>query len=226
MRGAHARGQLVRGVRAGIIVAGDRAQDAGAIGVVGGHLIGGHAGIAVRGRQAGVAPGDIGSVVDQVLGDAVPAGGLNIAVGMIDHTLPSGGPSVGQDEVRRELSGLLLRIDAMVETVAVIDVHIAVEAALDDAQRDRRTALGGDLLLIITASGDADVARRRGQIHGGLGNEVQQAADLAGAVDGIGRATDDLDLRGVANGRRIGAPVLNALEALEIVLSQGAANIQ
>ena len=61
---------------------------------------------------------------------------------------------------------------------------------------------------------------------GGPRNEVHQAPDLAGAEGRRRRSTDDLDLFGGGEGRRIGAAVLDPLEAAEIVLGQCSSQVQ
>ena len=95
---------------------------------------------------------------------------------------------------------------------------------------NRRAALGGEFLLVVTAAGDVDLAGGRGQIGagvlGGLGDEVEEAAHLARTHDRVRRAPHHLHFGSVADGGGIGAAVLDPLEALEVVFSQGAAHVQ
>ncbi len=180
--------------------------------------------------QAGVPARDVDAVVDQVLGQTVPARRLHVAVRVVDHAADGRAPATAQVEVGRQLQRLVTRIDALVVAVAVLGLAIDKNAAPRLAQGHGRAELTGDELLVVVADGGAHLPFRLGQeaalVAGGLRDEIDQPPDLASAIDRGRRAAQDLDARGPADRSRIGPAVLHPLEAAEIVLGQGAANIQ
>ncbi len=122
----------------------------------------------------------------------------------------------------------MLGMDPLIIAAALVDLAIGVETALAGAHGQRGSELAAGGGLAIAADRGLHLADRMAQRLGArrLGDEVQEAADLARPVDGRGRAAHHVDLRGVADRGGIGAPVLDQLEALEVVLRQGAADVE
>jgi hypothetical protein len=129
-----------------------------------------------------------------------------------------------------DLGQLPLGMQAPVEALGIVDLAIGVDPAVGRAQLDRHGDLAGEVLLVIGPEGGGDLALGVGQepslVARRLGDEVQHAADLARAIDRGRRAAHDLDLGRPADRRGIGAAVLDPLEAAEIVLGQGAADVE
>ena len=186
--------------------------------------------VAIGVRQRRVPAGDVGQVVDQFLGPAVPARRLDVAVGVVGHAAEGRAPAVAELEVDGGFDDLLPGRDPPIEALGVLRLGEQVEAALRAAEVERDAALPVGQLLLVRADGQRDVAADLGDVLAlhlpGLGNEVELAADLARAVDGRRWAADDLDLGRVGDRRRIGAAVLDPLEAAEVVLRQGAADVE
>ena len=180
--------------------------------------------------EDGVATGLIGSVVDQVLRDPVPARRLHGAFRVVDHRVALRGPAAAKLEVRRDLRELMAGIDAVV--IAVVGLRLAIErdAALHRAHANGNEQAARQAVAVIGPALDLDIPLRPVDeavaATGRLGREVQKAADLAWPHEGARRSPDDLHPVCSAQRRRIGAPVLDALEAAEIGLRQRAAQVQ
>ena len=187
------------------------------------------AAVAIGVHQDGVAPGLIGAVVDQGLGDPVPARRLHIAVRVIDHAAEGRAPAPAQVQVGGQLAQLMAGIDAVIVAVAVVHLGIGEHTPLGGAQLHRRAQIGGQALVVIAAALDLHVPG--GPVEeavlppGRLRGEVQEAPDLARSHGGRGRAPHHLDPVRGPQGRGIGAPVLDPLEAAEIGLRQRAAQV-
>ena len=188
--------------------------------------------IAIRVRDAGIAAGGVGTIVDQVLGQTVPARRLHIAVGVVKHAAHLERPAIVHIEVGGRLQELMLRRDAVVEAAGILDLAIDIETAVGIAEAHRNTGLEAAVLLVIGPESARDLARHVGEVAGffrnlrGLGLEVHRAADLARTEIRRGRAAQNVHAGGGAERRLIGAAVFDALEAVEIGFGQKTAHIQ
>ena len=191
----------------------------------GADLVRGQPPVAVGVLQGDVAAGEVGSVVDERLGQPVPAGGLHRALDPLGLTAEGEAPVARQVEVVAALQQVMGRLDAPVIFRPPLDLGIGAHGAGESSERERRRELAVEL-------GEAVGAGLRFDLTGGGGHEapalaagcpghdVQETADLAGAVDGGGGSAQDLHPLGGADRRRVGAPVLDALETVEIGLRQ------
>ena len=114
-------------------------------------------------------------------------------------------------------------MDAAIEAVTVIHLAIDMHPAARITQHHRHAELRRGIALGIAAIGHAGLAAQRVAGGGGFGDEVDQTADFARAINGRWRPAQDLDPGRVAERGGIGAAVLGPLEATEIVFGQGAA---
>src|SRR3954471_5947182 len=114
-------------------------------------------------------------------------------------------------------------MDAAMEAETVVRLAISVKSARKTAQRDGRAELGCQVALLIAAISQRYFAAQAVIRRRALGEEVHQPAHLARPIDRRRRPAQNLDTRGVGQGRGIGAAVLRPLEAAEIIVRQGAA---
>ncbi len=188
-------------------------------------LVRGQPPIMVGVDEGGVAAGGVGPVVDQGLGQAVPAGRLHIAVGAIDHAARGQTPVLAEIQVRGDLGELMVGVDAVIIAAAVLSLGIGVHPACGPAQAKRRAQLSREAREPVAADGRLHLAGGFGQEAlfdaGGARDEVQGAAHLARPIEGARRAADDLHPFGGGKRGGVGAAVLHPLETAEVVFGQG-----
>ena len=183
------------------------------------------AGGAGRNRKRGIAAGDVGAVVDQRLGEAVIARRLHIAIGMVIHVIGGERPGAG-GKIAGQFQQLMAGMQAAIIAEGIIELAIGAHAARSEAQIHRQPKLAGHIALRVTAIRRSDFA-----VHGvaggafAFGNEIDQPADLARAIDRRWRPAQNLNFGGIAQWGGIGAAIFHPLEAAEIAFRQGAAQI-
>ena len=176
------------------------------------------------------APGDVLAPVDEVLRDAVPAAVL-VAAPLLVHEAGLGAQRVAEVHVEGTLHEVLSVVIVPEVAVRVLDLGIDVVARGPARQGGGAAHFGGDHALVPGTGGVADGAGGLRQVlagfgAGGLRNEVEGAAHLAGPGNGRHRPADHVDAVTRADGRREVAVVVEPLDAAEVVLRGGAAHIQ
>ncbi len=181
-----------------------------------------------RGHRAA---GDVVGVVDQVLGDPVPADVLQIARGV--DVLDRGVEGQSRSEVggERRLRHLGLGLLADIEALGIDHLAEQVEAGVVGAELQRHADLGRGLLLAVAADGCSDLAGRLAEVFGvhatgALRPEVQEPADLARPGHRRGRAAHDLDAGAGVDRRRIVGEVADGQEAVEVVVGDRTAYVE
>src|SRR5437879_12888745 len=109
-------------------------------------------------------------------------------------------------------------MDAAIETETVIQFAIGMQPARRPADRDGRADLRRGIAFGIAAIGERNFTAQRVIGADGLGQEVDQPAYLARAIDRRWRAAKDLDPRRIGQGRGIGATIFRPLATAEIIL--------
>ena len=176
--------------------------------------------VAVKIGEIDIAAGDVGSVVDQLLRDAVPADGLLVAlrgeIGAADLRL-----EIIAGEGEGGLRQRALRRDSAVETVRVLVFGVGVNAGFIAAEIEAEAGVAANDALVVRPRRRAECeempvgadlfrgARRQRR-------DVKKAADAPRAVDRRRRALDDFDAFAGAQRRRKRAGIFNALEAAKI----------
>ena len=189
------------------------------------------AAVAVQVLQRGVAAGDVGPVVDQRLGQPVPAGRLHRALVAARLGLGLQPPARREVQAHRALQHEVLRVDPAVVARPGLRLDIEEGAAGQGAQVDGGGDLAVEHSVAVAPAARLGVAAHRLRpaalrVEGGAGHDVEQAPDLAGSEHGRRRPANDVHALGRAQHGGVGAAVLDALEAVEVGLGQGAAHVQ
>jgi hypothetical protein len=182
------------------------------------------------GIERGGAAGDVGAVVHQVLREPVPPGHL-VALEVVIHAAELGAQRIADVHVEGHLVDALFGVRVVVVAVRVLGLGVEVVAHLPAHERRGPADLAVQDLLVPRPEADAELAPGRVEElpvggAGRLGDEVEVAADLRGAVDGRCRAAHHVDAVAGADGGGVVAGVVDALHAAEVIFARCAANVE
>ena len=175
--------------------------------------------------------GEVGSIVDQGLAQAVPAAHL-VAVVVVVHAAELQLQAARHVDVERRLQQHVLGVGVLVVAARIFRLRVQPIAESLAANAPRAAHFRGEHQAVPRSEiqpkcGDGVVDELAGLLDArGFRAEVQIAADLGRAVDGRGRPAHDVHPRRGADGRRIVAGIVQPAHAAKVGLAAGAANVQ